>query len=276
MEQETFEAELNKYRVVRNKDYTTQEHIKPASFAPPQPRTPSSSSSSSSSSPSSSSAAAAGNKTPVRTVTYSSSSSTSSSSSSSSSASSSSSSGKSTSVESEPGPEISVTIKPLKGDEFSLKIACSETVYALKLAAESKCSIPAGQQRLVLKGKALVDSNSLAAAGLVEGCKLHLFIKAESSSAPASPSTAVASPSATPQHVAVIAAPSSPAPPTGPVQDIILALTRFLEQRRTLTPEQIGATVRTFKKDCAGFLSSLSLDDIERFASSINASHSKV
>ncbi|KAG0300505.1 hypothetical protein BGZ98_009132 [Dissophora globulifera] len=98
--------------------------------------------------------------------------------------------------------DIQVTIKSLKSGQWTVDVSAQGTIANLKEALQAKAGIEVGAQRLVLKGKALLDSKKLEEYGLMTGSVVHLFSKAaaaptevaaDSSSSSATAAAAVAS-----------------------------------------------------------------------------------
>ncbi|KAF8943464.1 hypothetical protein BGZ47_005411 [Haplosporangium gracile] len=115
--------------------------------------------------------------------------------------------------------DIEVTIKALKSGEWTVTVAAQGTIANLKEALQAKAGIDAGTQRLVLKGKALIDNKPLNEYGITTGSVVHLFAKAGATLTPtgitpptsASPISAAASESAT-ASTAAARAPQSTKP----------------------------------------------------------------
>ncbi|KAG0280566.1 hypothetical protein BGZ95_009603 [Linnemannia exigua] len=109
--------------------------------------------------------------------------------------------------------DIQVTIKALKSGEWTVDVSAQGTIANLKEALQAKAGIEVGAQRLVLKGKALVDNKLLSEYGLTTGSVVHLFSKAGATLTPTtttppssgSPATATATES-TPAVTAAAAA----------------------------------------------------------------------
>ncbi|KAG0336564.1 hypothetical protein BG004_007998 [Podila humilis] len=80
--------------------------------------------------------------------------------------------------------DIQVTIKSLKTGQWTVDVDAQGTIADLKEALQKKAGIDANAQRLVLKGKALVDNKSLEEYGLTSGSVVHLFAKAGASITP--------------------------------------------------------------------------------------------
>ncbi|KAG0370535.1 hypothetical protein BGX24_002004 [Mortierella sp. AD032] len=104
--------------------------------------------------------------------------------------------------------DIQVTIKALKSGEWTVDVSAQGTIANLKEALQAKAGIEVGAQRLVLKGKALVDNKLLSEYGLTAGSVVHLFAKAgatltpttttpPASTSPASATAAESTPAAT-------------------------------------------------------------------------------
>ncbi|KAF9904803.1 hypothetical protein EC991_002307 [Linnemannia zychae] len=107
--------------------------------------------------------------------------------------------------------DIQVTIKALKSGEWTVSVSAQGTILSLKEALQAKAGIEVGAQRLVLKGKALVDNKPLSEYGLANGSVVHLFSKAGATpAATTTSSTSPASASPTP-----VTAESTPAATTG-------------------------------------------------------------
>ena len=75
--------------------------------------------------------------------------------------------------------EFEVKVKPLKkGNEHVVKTTRGETVLSLKEKLEEVGGYPVNTQRLVLKGKALVNTKTIGEYGISEGTVVHLVEKA--------------------------------------------------------------------------------------------------
>lgn len=88
-----------------------------------------------------------------------------------------------------------MTIKSLKSGQWTVDVSAQGTIADLKDALQAKAGIDAGSQRLVLKGKALLDNKSLEEYGLTSGSVVHLFAKAGAVASPtvaSSPATSSA------------------------------------------------------------------------------------
>jgi len=72
-----------------------------------------------------------------------------------------------------------VKVKPLKkGNEHVVKTTRRETVLSLKEKLEAAGGYPVNTQRLVLKGKALVNNKTIGDYDISEGTVVHLLEKA--------------------------------------------------------------------------------------------------
>jgi hypothetical protein len=82
-------------------------------------------------------------------------------------------------------------VKQLKGSDagWKVKVGRMATIEEVKKKVEALSGISAGSQRLVLKGKALVDNKTLLDFDIKEGATIHLLKKAgaEKGDAPAAP-----------------------------------------------------------------------------------------
>lgn len=91
--------------------------------------------------------------------------------------------------------EIELVVKGLKSGKWNVKVSAQGTIAELKEAVATESGIEVAAQRLVLKGKALVDTKSLDEYGLTAGSVVHLIAKggasgaSETSSAAASTAT---------------------------------------------------------------------------------------
>lgn len=113
-------------------------------------------------------------------------------------------------------------------------------------------SIPTEEQKLVFKGKTLLDDKRLSEYNITDGEKLFLVPQRGGSTA-STPCTPVKSPFT---HF-------DTAQSTAPLWD---KLHQFL--RRHFTPQDAEKVLNEFKKDFDKSLSNMSLDDIERLAQS--------
>ncbi|KAF9094645.1 hypothetical protein BGX23_001814 [Mortierella sp. AD031] len=101
--------------------------------------------------------------------------------------------------------DIQVTIKSLKQGQWTVDVSAQGTITDLKEALQAKAGIEVSAQRLVLKGKALVDNKPLSEYGLTTGSVVHLFSKAGATPTAAATTTPPASASATESDPATVA-----------------------------------------------------------------------
>lgn len=124
-----------------------------------------------------------------------------------------------------------ISVKILQGEECTIEVSASSSISAVKQLVAQALQIPVDQQRLVFKGKTLSDSLSLGDYNIVEGNRLHLFVLK------------------TAEEAAVI----------------------WDQMRKFLlvqfSPEDAEKVLEEYKKDFSKSVASLSLDDIERLAS---------
>ncbi|KAG0357528.1 hypothetical protein BG005_003425 [Podila minutissima] len=112
--------------------------------------------------------------------------------------------------------DIQVTIKSLKTGQWTVDVSAQGTIADLKEALQKKAGIDVNAQRLVLKGKALVDNKPLDEYGLTSGSVVHLFAKAGASITPsATTSTASTTPSEPPASSPAPSESTSEAPSSG-------------------------------------------------------------
>merc|ERR1719300_854764 len=72
---------------------------------------------------------------------------------------------------------MKLTVKILQGVECCVEVTEENTIEDLKSAVEKELNIPAGSQRLILKGKTLQDSTVLREYKIKDGDKVHLSVK---------------------------------------------------------------------------------------------------
>ncbi|KAG0235731.1 hypothetical protein BGW42_004781 [Actinomortierella wolfii] len=104
---------------------------------------------------------------------------------------------------------IEVVVKSLKSGQYTVEVSAAGTILDLKEALSKTAGIDAQSQRLVLKGKALVDSKPLTEYGIGAGSVVHLFAKAGATPAPAAetaPTAAAPTVTETPSATAAVAA----------------------------------------------------------------------
>ncbi|CAH2316171.1 ubiquitin 4A [Pelobates cultripes] len=131
---------------------------------------------------------------------------------------------------------MQLTVKALKGKETSIQVSESDTVLAVKRLVEEKLQVPAAQQRLLYRGKALSDEHSLSYYSIGPGSRLNLMVKERVN-----------------QEVGGNA--------------VWKALAVILEKH--FTPSDAERVLEYVQKDYERSLSLLSLDDIERLATRI-------
>ncbi|XP_029205685.1 ubiquitin-like protein 4A isoform X2 [Acropora muricata] len=127
-----------------------------------------------------------------------------------------------------------ILVKKLNGQEVRLEVSDNDEIALLKREISTKLRIPVAQQRLVFKGKTLADASRLRDHRIVDGSKLHLSVKQETT--------------------------------VGNIEDpneFNTQLRIFLKRHlNTQDTEKVMAKFKEFKT----WISSLSLDDIERLA----------
>ncbi|KAF6729298.1 Ubiquitin-like protein 4A-A [Oryzias melastigma] len=70
-----------------------------------------------------------------------------------------------------------LTVKPLQGKECSVQVTEDEKVSTVKELVSERLNIPANQQRLLYKGKALADEHRLSDYSIGPEAKLNLVIR---------------------------------------------------------------------------------------------------
>ncbi|KAM8934847.1 ubiquitin-like protein 4A [Pelodytes ibericus] len=131
---------------------------------------------------------------------------------------------------------MQLTVKALKGRETNIQVSESDTVLAVKRLVEDKLQVPASQQRLLYRGKALSDEHSLSFYSIGPGSRLNLMVK---------------------ERVTQEVGGST----------VWKALAVILEKH--FNPADAERVVECVQKDYERSLSLLSLDDIERLATRI-------
>ncbi|XP_014675008.1 PREDICTED: ubiquitin-like protein 4A-B [Priapulus caudatus] len=71
---------------------------------------------------------------------------------------------------------VNLTVKVLQGGECTLMMSPDDSIQAVKEKVAIELSVPIQQQRLVLRGKTLSDSQTLESYKIGSGAKLHLVI----------------------------------------------------------------------------------------------------
>ncbi|XP_015774629.1 PREDICTED: ubiquitin-like protein 4A isoform X1 [Acropora digitifera] len=128
-----------------------------------------------------------------------------------------------------------ILVKKLNGQEVRLEVSDNDEIALLKREISTKLRIPVAQQRLVFKGKTLADASRLRDHRIVDGSKLHLSVKQETT-------------------VENIEDPN----------EFNTQLRIFL--KRHLNTQDTEKVMAKFKEQFKTWISSLSLDDIERLA----------
>uniref|UniRef100_A0A0B6Y6N4 Ubiquitin-like domain-containing protein n=1 Tax=Arion vulgaris TaxID=1028688 RepID=A0A0B6Y6N4_9EUPU len=141
-----------------------------------------------------------------------------------------------------------LTVKILNGEECTLAASPSSLVSDVKEQVEALLSIPVADQKLLFKGKALLDTKPLKDYGVEDSCKITLVVKKSILKQPELPDPASLQK-------------PSPAEPERPVwEKMRVFLLRHFRER------DVEAVLQEFKREFERNLYSLSLDDIERFA----------
>ncbi|XP_007563498.1 ubiquitin-like protein 4A [Poecilia latipinna] len=141
-----------------------------------------------------------------------------------------------------------LTVKPLQGKECSVQVTEDEKVSTVKELVSERLNIPANQQRLLYKGKALADEHRLSDYSIGPEAKLNLVIRpvGERAAAPGMAGGGGSSSSSSPQGG------------VWPIVSTILA--------RHFSPADAAKVHEQLMKDYERSLRQLSLDDIERLA----------
>lgn len=139
-----------------------------------------------------------------------------------------------------------LTIKPLQGKECSVQVTEDEKVSTVKELVSERLNIPANQQRLLYKGKALADEHRLSDYSIGPEAKLNLVIRPVGERTGASGTAASSSSS------------SSAQPGVWQTVSTVLA--------RHFSPADAAKVHEQLIKDYERSLRQLSLDDIERLA----------
>lgn len=136
-----------------------------------------------------------------------------------------------------------LTVKPLQGKECSVQVTEDEKVSTVKELVSERLNIPANQQRLLYKGKALADEHRLSDYSIGPEAKLNLVIRPVGERT--GPSGMVASSSSSQGKV---------------WQTVSTILARHF------SPADAAKVHEQLIKDYERSLRQLSLDDIERLA----------
>uniref|UniRef100_A0A182M0F8 Ubiquitin-like domain-containing protein n=1 Tax=Anopheles culicifacies TaxID=139723 RepID=A0A182M0F8_9DIPT len=127
---------------------------------------------------------------------------------------------------------MKLTIKILKGEEYSVETTEESTIQQIKEEIEKKSSIPVEHQKLLLVGKALADEKTVASySSIADGTKLTLVVKKPD-----------------------------------PLRDVI-----YRHFKRYLQEEQSQRLTTKFMDDFEQKLTQLSLDDLEKIATEMLA-----
>lgn len=137
-----------------------------------------------------------------------------------------------------------LTVKLLQGKECNVQVTEDDKVSTVKELVSERLNIPANQQRLLYKGKALADEHRLSDYSIGPEAKLNLVVR------PAGERTAAAG----------MASSSS----TGPQEGVWQTLSTVLAKH--FSPADAAKVQEQLIKDYERSLRQLSLDDIERLA----------
>lgn len=137
-----------------------------------------------------------------------------------------------------------LTVKPLQGKECSVHVTEDEKVSTVKELVSERLNIPANQQRLLYKGKALADEHRLSDYSIGPEAKLNLVIR------PVGERTGASGTGAN----------SSSGTQGGVWQTVSTILARHF------SPADAAKVHEQLIKDYERSLRQLSLDDIERLA----------
>nr|XP_046243103.1 ubiquitin-like protein 4A [Scatophagus argus] len=139
-----------------------------------------------------------------------------------------------------------LTVKPLQGKECSVQVTEDEKVSTVKELVSERLNIPANQQRLLYKGKALADEHRLSDYSIGPEAKLNLVIRpvGERTGAPG-----------------MVASSSSSSSTQGRVWQTVSTILA-----RHFSPADAAKVHEQLIKDYERSLRQLSLDDIERLA----------
>ncbi|XP_038558359.1 ubiquitin-like protein 4A [Micropterus salmoides] len=149
-----------------------------------------------------------------------------------------------------------LTVKPLQGKECSVQVNEDEKVSTVKELVSERLNIPANQQRLLYKGKALADEHRLSDYSIGPEAKLNLVIRPVGERTGAS-GTAAASSSGSCSS----SSSSSSSSTQGRVWQTVSTILA-----RHFSPADAAKVHEQLIKDYERSLRQLSLDDIERLA----------
>lgn len=136
-----------------------------------------------------------------------------------------------------------IFVKILKGSESKVTVSAGHTVADLKQILSMQTSMSVDEQKLVYKGKSLADDKLLSYYKISDGDKLFLFQK-KSLLTPSTPECNFLTTKSESWEI----------------------LDSFL--KRHFTPQDAEKVAAEFKRDFYNRIDCLSLDDIERLASS--------
>jgi ubiquitin-like protein Nedd8 len=71
---------------------------------------------------------------------------------------------------------LRIAIQTLTGKQLELEVVATDTVYELKQLIEEIEGVPPEQQRLIHRGRTLVDSNTVQQSNVIAGTTLHLVL----------------------------------------------------------------------------------------------------
>ncbi|XP_029916920.1 ubiquitin-like protein 4A [Myripristis murdjan] len=137
-----------------------------------------------------------------------------------------------------------LTVKPLQGKECSVQVTEDEKVSTVKELVSERLNIPANQQRLLYKGKALADEHRLSDYSIGPEAKLNLVVR----------------PAGERSGAAGTASSSSTSAHGGVWQTLSTVLAKHF------SPADAAKVHEQLIKDYERSLRQLSLDDIERLA----------
>ncbi|GFV93563.1 ubiquitin-like protein 4A-A [Trichonephila clavipes] len=130
-----------------------------------------------------------------------------------------------------------ISVKILKGGECDIEVSATASINSVKQIVAQQLRIPVDQQKLVFKGKTLLDSETLCDYNIEEGNKIHLFVQED-----------------TPTETI----------PEEPTPDFYDQLLKLLHKH--FSPADAEKVLEEFRKNLADQLRHLSLDEIERIA----------
>ncbi|CAL8295361.1 ubiquitin-like protein 4A [Gadus morhua] len=138
-----------------------------------------------------------------------------------------------------------LTVKPLQGKECNVQVTEDDKVSTVKELVSERLNIPANQQRLLYKGKALADEHSLSDYAIGPDAKLNLVVR------PVGERTSTAG---------MAGSSGSSSPQGGVWQTLSTVLAKHF------SPADAAKVHEQLIKDYERSVRQLSLDDIERLA----------